>query len=499
MGANLAVVPSSPEPVPAEPRIFQIFVSYASEDFSIAEAIGKCLKVALGDVFAEINMDKWFLQPGSDFKQQIESKLEKTDVLIIVYTGVGKPSHGYTGWEVGYFDRVMRTSSNRKKVAMFLDKPPAISQDEQGISLNIGQSALQLTHGDFEAGLKVDPDDPLCKLIETWQDEVAEIMRVGRFPKREMRPEQNAATCVKNLRLEIFRYLKTTVDITLKPQKQITVKAKGAALERSDNDLPPDSELVPMGSGGPMSIFGLPDVPTTWEKFLQSTGGCKYRDSWRDAITSVVMSSFPNKIDVDNSQVIVSNDEAKTYRIILTTATRYYDDSREFNLYFVEALRRQDYGDKDTTLLLKGLELVCRFRFLFLEDDSDFSYRSVQMTPPERLPEVTSRLQRELNLLRKDSRDAGLDMPNIWRRFVSWELLEKMGSDYGPREKKIRAAIAEILDAKTKAAKPEKMVELRQGLSDLLKDLEETLRPENTLLLQQMAGKLQEITGKPNP
>jgi hypothetical protein len=34
-----------------EPRIFRIFISYASEDVAIAAAIGSCLKVALGEFF----------------------------------------------------------------------------------------------------------------------------------------------------------------------------------------------------------------------------------------------------------------------------------------------------------------------------------------------------------------------------------------------------------------------------------------------------------------
>ena len=416
MGSNLAVVPS-PETAGKRPR-FRVFISYASEDFFIAEAIGKCLRVALGRQFSEINLDRWFLQPGSEYKAQIESKLEDTDVLIIVYTGVGKPSHGYTGWEVGYFDHIMKTAPNKRKVAVYLDHPPDISAEEQGVCLKIGRDQLQGPVSDFESNIVVLPDDPLNQLIRKWQQEVAKI---GQYDVGDLDADQDPMICTRNLRLEIFRYLKTTVDVTLKPQKQITIRAKGIALQRSENDLPPDAELVPVGSGGPMSIFGLQDDSLTWEKFLQSTAASKYQDSWRDAITSVVMSSFPNKIDVDNSQIIVSNDEAKTYRIILTTATRLYDDSREFNLYFVEALRREDIGDANTTRLLKGLELVCRFRFLFLESDSEFGFQNVQRTSPEKLPEVVSRLQRELNLLRKDSRDVGLDQPFVWSKFVTWE------------------------------------------------------------------------------
>src|SRR5215469_251343 len=153
-----------------EPRIFRIFVSYASEDYPIAVAIGSCLKCALGEYFAEVNLDKWFLQPGAAFKQQIESKLEKTDVFIIVYTGIEKQSYGFTSWEVGFFDHVMQTSPGRLKIAMYLDNPPAITADEEGIPLDIGRDKLAASYEKFEQQLKVDLDDPVCCLIQKLQD-----------------------------------------------------------------------------------------------------------------------------------------------------------------------------------------------------------------------------------------------------------------------------------------------------------------------------------------
>ena len=42
---------------------------------------------------------------------------------------------------------------------------------------------------------------------------------------------------------------------------------------------------------------------------------------------------------MDNSQIILSSDEVKAYRVILTKATKYYDDYREFSVYFVELSR----------------------------------------------------------------------------------------------------------------------------------------------------------------
>jgi hypothetical protein len=245
-----------------------------------------------------------------------------------------------------------------------------------------------------------------------------------------------------------------------------------------------------------MGIFGLSDVRTTWKEFLQSTSASRYRDSWREAIASVIMSSYPDHINVDNSQIILSSDDSKTYRVILTTATKYYDDTREFNIYFVEALQRSEYGDTSTTILLKGLELVCRFRFMFLEDASQFSSGNILASPPGRIPELASRLLKELNLLRKDSRDAGLDDPPVWRAFVSWDDILKMGQEFRPREQQIRTIAGRIVEAK---GRDELIRAMQPELAQVLAEMEQNLRPLNAALLKQMAAKLAEMVPECSP
>jgi hypothetical protein len=170
IGADLSVA----KPVA---RKFRVFISYASEDLAIANAIDKCLTLALGDVFAEINIDKRFLQPGTDFKKQIQAKLEITDVFLLVFTGAEKESHSYTGWEVGYFDRIMETSPGRMKVSFYVHKPPAISAEDQGISMDISRDKLQLTLEKFESEISVLADDPMCVLLGKWQDTVDEVSK----------------------------------------------------------------------------------------------------------------------------------------------------------------------------------------------------------------------------------------------------------------------------------------------------------------------------------
>jgi hypothetical protein len=168
-----------------------------------------------------VNFDKDFLEPGSAFKTQIETKLQEANVFIIVCTGAEKRSHGYTGWEVGYFDRVMRTDPDRrKKISLYLYGPPAITTAEQGIPPGLSEDQLQQSN---------------------------------------------------LLKLTIFQYLKGTVESVVKPQKQITIRARGVDLGQSSASLPPEAELRPLGKGGSMDIFGLSDEPITWKKFVDLT------------------------------------------------------------------------------------------------------------------------------------------------------------------------------------------------------------------------------------
>ncbi len=477
-----------------ERRVFRIFISYASEDLAIATAVASCFKTALPDFFAEVNLDKDFLEPGSAFQAQMEAKLQATDVLVIVYTGSEKRSHSYTGWEIGYFDHVMRTDpGSRKKISLYLFGPPETTSSEQGIPLGLSKEQLRLNSQQFESVVSVLPEEPLCKEIEAWQQLVAGNMQSMQFPRPHYRPEQQAERCVRNLRLAIFQYLKTTIESVVKPQKQITIRVKGSALEQSNGSLPPEAEIRPfgaLGSGGSMDMFGLSNEYITWGKFLDSTSTQPFGDSWRDAITSVVLSSFPDRVDVDNSQVIVSSDGKTSYRVILTTATKFYDDFREYNLYFVETVQREDYGDQDTTYLLKGLELVCRFRSVFLEPSSDFLGENIGLIHLEQLPKLATKLLKELNLLHRDAQEAGLDRPGVWAKYVTIDHVKAITEAYRPCESKLRDIISRIMAAKgqTTLLQP-----LGQEMADVLMAMEKVVRKENMLLLREMVTQLDKI------
>jgi len=94
-------------------------------------------------------------------------------------------------------------------------------------------------------------------------------------------------------------------------------------------------------------------------------------------------------------------------------------------------------------------------------------------------------------LLRKDSREAGLDQPKEWSNFVKWDEVEKMSKEYRPRELLIREFISQIIGLRGEI---DQIEPLRQSLSDTLKDLEESIRSTNTLLIREMAERLKIMT-----
>jgi len=178
--------------------------------------------------------------------------------------------------------------------------------------------------------------------------------------------------------------------------------------------------------------------------------------------------------------------------VILTTGTRYFNGTREFNLYFVEYLSRTQRGDPDTSLLLKGLELACRFRFLFLEKSSEFSHMNIRIASLNVFHDIVRDLERELNLLRRDALEAGMDRPSVFAEFVDWQTLEQMSNAWRPLEAKILEDCAQIRGAEQDA---DGLPGLREKLADTVEQLETVIRPLNTALICQMTESLKTRCG----
>src|SRR5262249_29219593 len=84
---------------------FQFFISYAHEARRIADAVERVIKAGMGPS-ADVFMDE-ALSFGVSFEQEIKKKLDETNVLVVVHSGILKPAFAFPGLELGYFIRIM--------------------------------------------------------------------------------------------------------------------------------------------------------------------------------------------------------------------------------------------------------------------------------------------------------------------------------------------------------------------------------------------------------
>ena len=102
---------------------------------------------------------------------------------------------------------------------------------------------------------------------------------------------------------------------------------------------------------------------------------------------------------------------------------------------------------------------------------------------------------RELDLLRKDSRDAGLDQPSVWLRLVEDAAKFKNIVDaYQPRDKQIRELVGRIVEA---TGNNEALAQLQTELSAALNELKRTVEPGNAELIRELSAKIQFAAAKP--
>src|SRR6516165_7951159 len=85
-------------------------MSYASEDKQLVAGIASELKAAF-PFSLEVHRDEDF-KLGDNWKEDIEDGLDKTDILLVIFTDRPKPSFSFTGYEIGYFNSSIKARPN---------------------------------------------------------------------------------------------------------------------------------------------------------------------------------------------------------------------------------------------------------------------------------------------------------------------------------------------------------------------------------------------------
>ncbi|HEY4329826.1 MAG TPA: hypothetical protein VGN88_08820, partial [Phycisphaerae bacterium] len=270
-------------------------------------------------------------------------------------------------------------------------------------------------------------------------------------------------------------------------QRQMIINYEPKELRIPGGQLSSGANYKLLGNAG--AIFGLPDNPEnprSWDQFKTSVANEPHSAFWIETIQrllSTVVKKGVDKLEKHNPVLLSSAGDA-FYRPVLTTVSVFNNDREEASIYFIEIDRRNSYGREDTTKLLDGIDAVCRFRFLFLEQDSLFRAINLKgLTTQESIRSFADKLVAELHQLESDLTAAQLVNPSAWAVFVSVKDVEDMMKIWRPLRKELTEECANLLSKGGSAVVLEK----------ILDSIYEKIYTPNTLLLEGMAVGLAKI------
>jgi len=403
---------------PAEPPRLQVFISYATEDESLARAISDELRKAFGPTVLKVSIAAEF-GLGSSWRQGLEDDLNSTDILLIVATGLQKLSHSFTGFEVGYFKG---SKKYRPKMAHFdsdrLIIPIAIATnipdpviDIQSLQLEAPLDPLTVDQASLKSQQKfldsigyASKKNPLLKLFTRIQV----VLRAAYpFNEEELQSfDEQIRDSSRRLHETIFSELKKRISTENFPERKIIIRMESH---------PPDPTSDPLlGAtieflGRSFDVFGF-DMPApgeiSCEAFLASITREKIAAAWADIIRSLIVAARRGDFR-ENRRLIASPDQTRFFRMFVARNVLYYSGVNEIHIWAVE-VRSRDYGDPKTTMLLRAISVGLQYRFMFLEQTSEFSPAAFSVTMLDSFREKISDLIQELDFLLWTSKDAGL-------------------------------------------------------------------------------------------
>ena len=484
-----------------------IFISYATEDAVLAQAINGELKNVFSDVMIRTTLDTE-LKLGVDWRRRLEEALQCADILLIVATGRQKLSHSYTGFEVGFFSASKLTNKdmayfNSERIIIpigVLEKNPETIADVESLNLDgalapflLDEDTLKNKEQFLEKMTNDTAKNPLRKLFSR----LKEIVQT-RYPFDDEATDkfrQRARESADRLLTTFFEEFQRRVFIERFPERKIIVRLPTHASIESLGDIPASTTLE--FTGGTFEIFRInvpPDRTIAWDKFIkQMPQDAETSTSWADIIKSLIITAKKDDF-AENRRLLASADRKRFFRLFVGRSVVYYSGIAELHIYVVE-VKARDYGDPITTMLLKAMTVGLIYRSLFLEDDSQFSPQTIRATLPRDLPKAVSELLQELDYVLWMSTDAGLSLPrniNILLRGLERGGLERRVNEWERQKLNLTASALEVIRSKDET----QLIAAKETFEDCLREFCESTVPMNEEFLSNVLDKLSLIVRK---
>ena len=458
---------------PAISPPYRIFISYTNEDKELASAINQSLSTAYPNAIdLRVDLMKEF-RAGIQWRKEIDDCLINADLLLLVYTGQLKPSHSWTGYELGFYSNEIQ-----KKPFRFPDVPREIVP----ISfLGAREAVTEVIEGiEFGANDVTRPDIDIAQLTEDSDKFMARFPAGQPAPADQLfdlftRIANNIEKCTNrktedksrtlrddNLRKIIAELYQTLHSVLRQRERDDVGLQSKIIISLSDGDaLTPGK--VPLKAtiefqNAAEEVFNLINVFSStqavkrldWATFEQVAGekndnqlAALWVANLKELVTSAHSGDF-----IDNNLLLPSWNQSTTYRAVVTRRVWFYSGRIDIHIYLFELHKRAEYGDMHTSLYLNAVAVACRYRSLFLEPHSQFAPQWMRPHANNKFRQQVMLLIRELDRVHQDTIESNLNSAEGLAEIYGVEgvgLLTKVSSRWRDAESRLRSKAAALV------------------------------------------------------
>jgi hypothetical protein len=421
----------------------KIFLSYAKEDEPFATAIGQ----RLSSIFKQ-SVDVSYMQrftPGINWRKRIDEAVDGADILLVIATGRQKPSHSFTGYEVGYF---RKSQESRKFVddqhgverliipfSIFTGIPPTL-EEIQGLLVETDRLEYDVEAAEKPGGNTRAPFLRLLERIDGILDKLAGA--APRFSELESKHREFIEQA-QLFHSDVDSFMRSLPVSSEFPKPRLTLRLPA---DSTPKGVKIDDSVLVSCSGPTAGIFELDqsEQSVPWSAFSKRIGSPHIALVWNDALRSLASSTLEGNF-ADTGQLVFSYDEKKLFHLFLSETRRYYDRTRQLEVYLVEILHDKDIGDPKTTFLAKMISISMAYRSLFFETGGPYSNNAIiLLTEKDKWKSTINDMLRDMRLLYTRSREAGAFDPEWINEIYGHD------ADAIARVKKMKVELAEQLE-----------------------------------------------------
>ena len=358
--------------------------------------------------------------------------------------GVVVGEDGGDAAEVEPLDRVERQALMREaeRDAVSADRLEALGHDRA--------EAARGTREDAQSGVEpvVDEDHPVFKLLARISDLVMQTLGTGSGRATKSARIAKQASALYRI---IHDYLQGRVSSETYPERKLIIRTLNRPNFGRDGIVLSKASVELIGDFA--DIFGITTTQTIGREFTWLEVCDKIPAELRaNCIAGIQqLATTVLKGGGDNYHVVTTIPRDKSFRMFVSKVVTYVSQKTEIHIYVVQ-MRTRDYGDPQSTRLLKAISVGLRFRSLVLEDQSQFR--------PEKLghPVVTaadlkakvSEMLGQMDLILREAVEADLSDPAflilIWGKKQE-KKVQDMIDVWEKTRRQLYAAADEVLSA----------------------------------------------------